>query len=81
LRANSKYDLNTIKNLYRKLQSEAHNDWLIRFEILELAKLKKLKPDWENEIINEIRAMSARTPDVLKFVESSLNLIGVTADT
>jgi phenylalanine-4-hydroxylase len=81
LRANSKYDLNTIKNLYRKLQSEAHNDWLIRFEILELAKLKKLKPDWENEIIDEIRAMSARTPDVLKFVESSLNLIGVTADT
>lgn len=76
LRKKSKYDLKTLQTIYRNLQSEAQTDWLIRFEVLELAKLKKLKPEWENEIVEEIRTLASRTPDVAKFVDHSLKLIG-----
>lgn len=77
LRSSGKYDLAGLHRIYRKIQSDAHVDWLIRFEILELLQLKKLKADWKPEIIEEIRLLSAKTPDVAKFVESSFHLIGV----
>lgn len=74
-RRNKKYLSRDLQTLWQRSQKEFQEAWLLRFEILELAYMKKIKEPWLEDLEREIVLISQKWPNLVPYVLNSLRLI------
>lgn len=70
-----KYTEKELLKVRAEVEAKFPNAWLIRFELYELAKRKKIHSDWVNSVREEVLQITEKTPDLQPFVRSSLAIV------
>ncbi len=76
LRKTGKYDESDLLELLQSVDGRFKEAWLLRFEILELALLKKINSSWMVPLADQIKEIASKWPKLLPYVVNSLDLIG-----
>lgn len=76
MRKSGKYDESDLLQMLESLDGKFEEAWLLRFEILELALMKKMVSSWMSPLADQIKQIASKWPNLLPYVVNSLDLIG-----
>lgn len=71
----SQADLTHLNEIHEKLQSFYPQDWLLRFEILELLAQAVPLPKWASALYQELRSIAASSPVTSELIERGIALL------
>ena len=66
--------LNNLENIYNVIQKKYPNEWLIKYEILELS-YKKIDDNWVKSLENDMFKLVSNKTDFSNAIKRGLNLI------
>ncbi len=69
--------INILEEIYRKLKSEYPNDWLLRYELLEINYEFSLKALWAPNVMNELLHLSKESHEKEKLIGRGLALLKI----
>ena len=72
---NNKVSSITLKNIYNNVYQNFNNEWLLKFEILELAKKNKFNKSWVQKINDDLLILSSKKNDIGRAIKRGLELI------
>jgi phenylalanine-4-hydroxylase len=70
-----KYKEEELLKVRTEVEAQYPTAWLIRFDLYELARRKKIKSGWVSDMREEVMQITQSTPDVQPFVKSSFALV------
>lgn len=65
------------QELYKTLQTEYPQDWLIRLEMLELLTLKQIGDDLQQQLRSELESLCLGDEEKGRLISNGLNLVGL----
>ena len=72
---NREIPIQRLEKIYNTISADFDNEWLIKFEILEIAKNNNLNNAWVKEINNSLTNLSLKNNDVGRAIKRGLELI------
>lgn len=76
MRTSGKYNESDLLDMLQTLDGNFRQAWLLRFELLELAVLKKIKSSWMKPLTEQVKQIASKWPNIYPYVVNSLALIG-----
>ena len=71
----NKISLKNLEKIHKIITRDFDNEWLIKFEILELVKKNKLKIKWVNKINDDLINLSLKNNELGRAIKRGLELI------
>jgi phenylalanine-4-hydroxylase len=68
-------EIQELKQIHEKLEKHYPKDWLLRYELLELAQEQGLKMNWEPKIKSRFTEISAEAQDKAEMIRRGLKLL------
>jgi phenylalanine-4-hydroxylase len=68
------YNQDQVRNIWNKLITNHHDDWLLPLELYELAKINSINKGFPEEIISYLEKLENRSPHLQNLISNGLSL-------
>jgi len=75
LRDTQSYNVEDLKNIYSQINSKFKNDWLIRLELLELAKSSEVENGLIDKVNNDLQNLKEQSAEYNSLISDGLDLL------